>query len=72
MIDPSGALEILDLRRHTEEGGEETLRTRLLERVNQENVRFAYSYDVDRQGRGNARVILAGSSAAVQRIMADV
>lgn len=54
--------------------GEEALRTSLLERVNRETerVRFAYSYGLDRRGRGSARMILAGPSAAVQRILADV
>ena len=53
------------------QGGEEALRTRLLEQVNQEAeaVRFAYSYGVDRRGRGTARVILSGPSGAVRRIL---
>lgn len=56
-----------------ERDGEEALRAKLLERVNREPeaVRFAYSYGVDRQGRGKARVILAGPSGAVQKILAD-
>ena len=49
-----------------------TLRDRLPGRVNQERVRFAYSYGVNRRDRGSARVILAGPSAAVRRIMTDV
>ena len=57
-----------------EQGGEETLRTRILDRVNRETeaVKFAYAYDVDRRGRGSARMILAGPSSAVQRILADM
>lgn len=55
------------------EGGEEALRTRLLERVNREEgqVQFSYSYGVDRRGRGSARVILTGPTAVVQAILAD-
>lgn len=57
-----------------EQGGEETLRTRILDRVNRETeaVKFAYAYDVDRRGRGSARMILAGPSATVQRILTDL
>ena len=56
-----------------EEGGEEPLRTRLLERVNREGgaVRFAYGYGEDRRGQGSARVILAGPTAAVQKILTE-
>lgn len=56
-----------------EQGDEEALRTRLLKRVNREAeaVKFAYSYSVDRRGRGMARVILAGPSGAVQKILAE-
>lgn len=55
------------------DGAEEALRTRLLERVNREaeQVRFSYSYGVDRRGRGSARVILTGPTAVVQAILAD-
>ena len=54
-----------------ERDGEEALRVRLLERVNREGgaVRFAYGYGEDRRGQGSARVILAGPTAAVQKIL---
>lgn len=56
-----------------ERDGEEALRVRLLERVNREEgaVRFSYGYGEDRRGRGGARVILAGPTAAVRRILAE-
>lgn len=56
-----------------ERTGEEALRVRLLERVNREGgaVRFAYGYGEDRRGRGSARVILSGPTAAVQRILTE-
>lgn len=56
-----------------EEGGEEPLRTRLLERVNREEgrVRLSYSYGLDRRGQGSARVILVGPTALIQAILAD-
>ena len=56
-----------------ERDGEEALRVRLLERVNREGgaVRFAYGYGEDRRGQGSARVILAGPTAAVQKILTD-
>ncbi len=56
-----------------EDGGEEALRTRLVERVNREGgqVSFAYSYGVDRRGCGGARVILTGPTALVRAILAD-
>lgn len=56
------------------EGGEEALRTRLLERVNRAEgqVKLAYSYGVDRRGRGGARAILTGPTSAVREILADV
>lgn len=56
-----------------ERDGEEALRVRLLERVNREGgaVRFAYGYGEDRRGRGSARVILAGPTAAVRRILTE-
>ena len=48
------------------DGEEEALRARLLEPANrEEGLRFSYSYGVDRRGRGSARVILAGATAAV-------
>ena len=55
------------------DGEEEAVRTRLVERVNGEESRvsFSYSYGLDRQGRGSARVILVGSTAVVQKILAD-
>ena len=54
------------------DGEEEALRARLLERVNREGqVRFSYSYGVDRRGRGGARVILTGPTALVRQILAD-
>ena len=54
------------------DGEEEALRARLLERANrEEGLRFSYSYGVDRRGRGSARVILVGATAAVQAILAD-
>ena len=56
-----------------ERDGEEALRVRLLERVNREGgaVRFAYGYGEDRRGQGSARVILAGPTAAVQKILTE-
>ena len=56
-----------------ERDGEEALRVRLLERVNREGgaVRFAYGYGEDRRGQGSARVILAGPTAAVQKIVPE-
>ena len=56
-----------------ERDGEETLRVRLLERVNREGgaVRFAYGYGEDRRGRGSARVILSGPTAAVRKILTE-
>lgn len=56
-----------------EKGEEEALRTRLLERVNREEgqVRFSYSYGVDRRGRGSARVILTGPTERVRAILSD-
>ena len=56
-----------------ERAGEEALRVRLLERVNREGgaVRFAYGYGEDRRGQGSARVILAGPTAAVQKILTE-
>ena len=55
-----------------EESGEEALRTRLLERVNREGqVRFSYSYGLDRRGQGSARVILTGPTSIVQAVLAD-
>lgn len=56
-----------------ERDGEEALRVRLLERVNREGgaVRFAYGYGEDRRGRGSARVILEGPTAAVRRILTE-
>ena len=56
-----------------ERDGEEALRARLLERVNREGgaVRFAYGYGEDRRGQGSARVILAGPTAAVQKILTE-
>lgn len=56
-----------------ERDGEEALRVRLLERVNREGgaVRFAYGYGEDRWGRGSARVILAGPTASVRRILTE-
>lgn len=55
------------------DGEEEAVRTRLVERVNREEskVSFSYSYGLDRQGRGSARVVLVGSTAAVQAMLAD-
>lgn len=55
------------------DGEEEPLRTRLLERVNREDgqVKFTYSYGVDRQGRESARVILTGPTCVVRDILAD-
>ena len=55
------------------DGEEEALRVRLLERVDREDgqVKFSYSYGVDRRGRGSARVIFVGPTAAVQSILAD-
>lgn len=52
---------------------EEALRTRLVERVNRENgqVKFTYSYGMDRRGRGSARVILSGPTCVVREILAD-
>lgn len=56
------------------DGGEEALRTRLVERVNREagQVKFTYSYGVDRRGRGSARTILAGPTCVVREILTDV
>ena len=56
-----------------ERDGEEALRVRLLERVNREGgaVRFAYGYGEDRRGQGSARVILAGPTAAGQKILTE-
>lgn len=56
-----------------ERDGEEALRVRLLERVNREGgaVRFAYGYGEDRRGRGSARVILSGPTAAVRKILTE-
>ena len=56
------------------DGEEEALRVRLLERVNREGgqVKFSYSYGVDRRGRGSARAILVGPTAVVQAVLADV
>ena len=56
-----------------ERDGEEALRVRLLERVNRagDTVRFAYGYGEDRRGRGSARVILAGPTAAVRKILTE-
>lgn len=52
------------------DGEEEALRARLLERVNQEGqVKFTYSYGMDRRGRGSARIILAGATAAIRNIL---
>ena len=55
------------------DGEEETLRTRLVHRANQVEgqVRFSYSYEVDRRGLGSARVILTGPTAAVREILAE-
>lgn len=56
-----------------DEGGEEALRQRLLDRVNREEggVFFSYSYGADRRGQGTARVILTGPTALVRQILAD-
>lgn len=56
-----------------EEDGEEALRTLLVERVNrlEGQVRFSYSYGVDRRGRGGARVILSGPTALVKAVLSD-
>lgn len=56
------------------EGGEEALRNRLLERVNQAEgqVKLAYSYGTGRRGRGSARAILTGPASAVREILAHV
>lgn len=55
-----------------DESGEEGLRAALVDRVNREEaqVRFSYSYGVDRRGQGTARVILTGPTAAVLKILA--
>lgn len=55
------------------DGEEEALRVRLLERVNREQgqVRFSYSYSVDRRGRGSVRVILVGPTEGIRVILAD-
>ena len=55
------------------DGGEEELRTRLVDRVNREEepVRFFYVFEVDRRGLGSARVVLVGPTAAVLGILQD-
>lgn len=56
-----------------EDAGEESLRARILERVNREEggLSFSYSYGVNRRGQGTARVILTGPTALVRQILAD-